>query len=146
MPSDIRKQLFDTSHKAEANLTSLMDLTFILLITFMVTFPMVEQATPVKLPSGKGNPIKPDESVAISLDGEGRLFLGEESLTLEELEARAQGLKDSQPEIILLVRGDKKAEWGRMSDIFQVLQKVGLTRVALVTQLETPKDSSRPRP
>jgi biopolymer transport protein TolR len=144
MSTGIRNQLFLSSQRTEANLTSLMDLTFILLITFMVAFPMVEQATPVKLPSGTGNPLRPDESMAITLDGEGRLFLGTDSLTLEEFEARAAALKATQPDIVLLVRGDKAAVWGRMSDVFQVLQKVGLTRVALVTQVGQPATPARP--
>ena len=38
---------------SEINLTPLMDLTFILLITFIITFPLIEQGIPVKLPKGK---------------------------------------------------------------------------------------------
>ncbi len=37
----------------EINLTPLMDLTFILLITFIITFPLIEQGIPVDLPEGK---------------------------------------------------------------------------------------------
>jgi biopolymer transport protein ExbD len=144
MAGDIRKQLFDTERRAESNLTALMDLTFILLITFMVTFPMVEQSSSVQLPSGTGNPLRPDESMAITIDAENRIFLGPDSLTLEELESRVTQLKQSQPEIVLLLRGDKTVDYGRVMEVFQLLQRAGLTRVALVTQVD--KAALAPRP
>jgi biopolymer transport protein ExbD len=37
----------------EINMTPLIDLTFLLLITFIITMPMVEQGIPVNLPKGK---------------------------------------------------------------------------------------------
>ena len=52
--------LTSLSHISEINLTPLMDLTFILLITFVITFPLMEQGVSVNLPSGDADPL-PEE-------------------------------------------------------------------------------------
>ena len=50
---------------SEINMTPLMDLTFILLITFIITFPLIEQGIPVNLPKGDAADLdNPDKTYA----------------------------------------------------------------------------------
>ena len=139
MASDIRKQLFEIKRIHEVNMTSLMDITFILLLVFIVTFPMVEQSTPVKLPSGTGSPLKADQCVAVTLDAETRVFWDGRSVTVPELQEAARQLHADKPETTVLLRGDQGIAYGKIMDIFQALQQAGLTKVALVTQAPPPK-------
>ena len=53
---------------SEINLTPLMDLTFILLITFIITFPLIEQGIPVDLPAGEAEELTPERARTITLD------------------------------------------------------------------------------
>ena len=48
----------------DMNLTAMSDLTFLLLITFIITFPMIEQGLPVKLPDGKTQEIDAEEKAS----------------------------------------------------------------------------------
>ncbi len=43
---------------SDPNMTPLIDLTFLLLITFIITFPMLEQGISIKLPRGKTEKIE----------------------------------------------------------------------------------------
>ncbi len=72
--------------KAEMNLTSMMDLTFLLLITFIITFPLIEQGFDVSLPKGKAPPLEADQKPAVvTIDKEGRIFLGQDLISTEAL-------------------------------------------------------------
>lgn len=133
MASEIRKQLFEVRRMSDLNLTSLMDITFVLLLVFIITLPMVEQATPIKLPSGAGQPIKPGDMLTVSIDAETRVFIGPDSLTLPELEEAARRFKEEKPESTVLLRGDEKTPHGRMMEVMQALQRAGLTRIAFAT-------------
>ena len=71
--------------RAEMNLTSMMDLTFLLLITFIITFPLIEQGLPVALPKGKAKPLETnDKPAVVTVDSQGRIYLGQTIVTLGE--------------------------------------------------------------
>ena len=60
------------------NLTAMSDLTFLLLITFIITFPMIEQGIPVKLPKGKSRQMDAQKKTSsVTVDEEGRVYLGD---------------------------------------------------------------------
>ena len=134
----MRRQTPLTSLKqlSEINLTPLMDLTFILLITFIITFPLIEQGVPVNLPQGKANPLQPDQSRSITIDQAGALFLDDRAITHEALEARLLTLAQTEPNVTILVRADESIAYGEVMRVLKALHDARLTRMALVTQGE----------
>lgn len=120
---------------AEMNLTPLMDLTFILLITFIITFPLIENGIPIKLPQGKSKPIDVSQkSVSITVDKEGRYFIGDEIVSIDELRANLQNQKAESPDLRVIIRGDVKAEYGSIAEIAKLLSKMGIKNTSLALQ------------
>lgn len=134
----MRRRMTLTSMKdmSEINLTPLIDLTFLLLITFIITFPLIEQGIPVNLPKGKAQELKPDAARTVTVDKAGDIFLDEVKVTLEEfsMEMENAGKRDSS--VMVLVRGDENIKYGRMVEILRVLNNAKITKMALVTQGE----------
>lgn len=119
----------------EMNLTSMMDLTFLLLITFIITFPLIEQGIPVKLPQGKADTLEPKaESLTVSIDEEGRVFIGEEIVSPEILEMRLSRHTAEHPDAHVLVRGDERAAYGSIVGVLKIIHRLGITRMALITR------------
>jgi biopolymer transport protein ExbD len=77
-----RTSLTSLRQISEINLTPLMDLTFILLITFIITFPLIEQGIHVNVPEGKGQEVSAETARTVSLDGGGHLYLDDFPVTL----------------------------------------------------------------
>jgi biopolymer transport protein ExbD len=121
---------------SEINMTPLIDLTFILLITFIITFPMIEQGIPVNLPRGKAQDLKDRESRTISIDARGEVFLDRVPVTLPDLEKELTILGAANPDTVVMVRADQDLIYGRMVEVLQVLQRARIAKMALVTQLE----------
>ena len=119
---------------SEINLTPLMDLTFILLITFIITFPLIEQGIPVNLPRGKSNPLDPDQSRSISLNLEGQIFLDDVMISKEALASEMALMGKSDPETTVLVRADEGIRYGLLVEVMQILHDAKIARLALVTQ------------
>lgn len=117
-------------------MTPLIDLTFILLITFIITFPMIEQGIPVNLPRGKAQDLKDRESRTISIDARGEVFLDRVPVTLPDLEKELTILGAANPDTVVMVRADQALVYGRMVEVLQVLQRARIAKMALVTQLE----------
>ncbi len=123
---------------SEINLTPLMDLTFILLITFIITFPLIEQGITVNLPREDASPLPSDRSRSvISLDSDGNLYLDDQPLGLEALEQQLTILSQTDPETTVYVRADQGVAYGEVVRILRILHERKLTRIALVTRGES---------
>ncbi|MEM7395993.1 MAG: biopolymer transporter ExbD [Verrucomicrobiota bacterium] len=121
----------------EINMTPLMDLTFILLITFIITFPLIEQGIPVNLPVGKAEELDEGKTRSISLNLEGSVFLDDEPVTMEELTERMNSLGRASPDIAVMVRADEKLQYAKVVEIMKILHGAKISKMALVTQPET---------
>ncbi|MBN1670117.1 MAG: biopolymer transporter ExbD [Kiritimatiellae bacterium] len=131
---DRRTALTSVKQISEINLTPLMDLTFILLITFIITFPLIEQGIPVNLPRGEAEEMDPLRSRTITVDRRGRVYLDDVPVTTERLAGEMKVLGKSDPGATVLVRADASIPYGDLMKILQILHRAGLSRVALVTQ------------
>lgn len=131
-----RKRLTSLQEISDINLTPLMDLTFILLITFIITFPLIEQGIPVNLPSGDAEPVEAGRSRTISVDAEGRLYLDELMTNLDELAVEMKDLGEADPDVTVQVRADEAIRYGRLVEILKILHDAKISRMALITQAE----------
>ena len=118
---------------SEINMTPLIDLTFLLLITFIITMPMLEQGIPVNLPKGKARDLDQNESRSITLDGTGGVFLDNAPLSLEQLATEMKALAAQDPDTTIMVRADDKLAYGRVVEVMRILNEAQITRMALVT-------------
>jgi biopolymer transport protein TolR len=129
-----KTDLLQSKAIADINLTPLMDLTFILLITFIITFPLMETGMPVKLPTATGTPLEEKDTLPITVDETGRWFVEQREVTREQFAAEMRFIKEQRPNVTLLLRGDRGLAYGKLMDVMNELQKSGLQRVSLVTQ------------
>jgi len=129
-----KTQLMQTQLIGEVNLTPLMDLTFILLITFIITFPLLESGIPVSLPKAKGTPIEDQVTVMVTVDAQGDWFWEGVKVTQESLAAEARYIRDQEPDTLLLLRGDEGLELGVFVEVMQILKENGIQKISLVTQ------------
>lgn len=132
-----RKTSLTSLHQiSEINLTPLIDLTFLLLITFIITFPLMEQGIAVNLPRGKADPLDPEESRSISLNLQGQLYLDDVMISKEELATEMTQLGAASPDVTVLVRADEGIRYGQVVEIMKILHDAKIARMALVTQEE----------
>lgn len=122
---------------SEINMTPLMDLTFILLITFIITFPLIEQGIPVNLPRGDAADLDHEITRTISVDLEGMLYLDDHPVTAEELAREMTTLGRVDPNVIVLVRADEEIAYGRVAEIMMILHDAKIARMGLVTRPES---------
>ncbi|MFO7536415.1 MAG: biopolymer transporter ExbD [Kiritimatiellia bacterium] len=119
---------------SDINMTPLMDLTFLLLITFIITFPLVEQGIPVNLPKGKAQELPQKKTATLSLNGRGDIFLDKTPVPKNTLARTLTALKAKNEDLTVLVRADEKLDYGKVIQVLKVLYDCKITRMALVTQ------------
>jgi biopolymer transport protein TolR len=122
----------------EINMTPLIDLTFLLLITFIITMPLVEQGISINLPKGKAQAVDQKESRSISVDVQGQVFLDSVPVTMEALASEMKIIAAATPDTPIMVRADEKLHYGKVIEILRILNDASITRMALVTNPAEP--------
>src|SRR6202163_3030079 len=125
---------------SEINVTPMVDVMLVLLIIFMVSAPLLTVGVPIDLPQSQAKSLAQDkEPLQLSLNGEGKVFLQNTEIGLEELvpklkaisEARGSGFDER-----IYVRGDRKVDYGTVMKVMGRISGAGFHRVALVTEIE----------
>ncbi|MCS6771479.1 MAG: biopolymer transporter ExbD [Kiritimatiellae bacterium] len=123
---------------SEINMTPLIDLTFLLLITFIITMPLLEQGIPVNLPKGRAQDMDTPVSRTITLDAEGRIYLEKVSVTLSQLGEQMKALAQAEPSLTVMVRADERLQYGKVVEVMRALYEANVTRLGLVTTPDAP--------
>jgi len=113
----------------EINVVPMLDLAWNLLVVFMI------QGISVNLPkaSAAASKIKPTTK-AITITAEGTIFLDSYPVTLGELETRLRQCKAADPNLPVVVRGDEKISYKSIIEVLDILQKLEISQLGLVTQ------------
>ena len=119
---------------SEINVTPMVDVMLVLLIIFMVTAPLLTVGVPIDLPKTRANPMRDDkEPLAVSISADGKLFLQDTEVKIEELVPRLTAIAETGYEQRIFVRGDKGVEYGRVMEVMGLISGAGFTRIGLVT-------------
>ena len=123
------------SPMSDINMTPLIDVMLVLLVIFIITAPLMTSSLKLDLPkTDAATPTAAPSFIAVSIDGSGKLFFGDEALTREQLEQRIASAAKGNPQLEVQLRADQKVPYGQVADLIGVVQKAGLTRIGFVTE------------
>ena len=123
---------------AEINVTSMVDVAFVLLIIFMITAPIMQGGVDVQLPRGEARPIEPREGLVITVDQNGGIFVGEDRtpLTYDEFRGAFQALVATRDPSGVYLHGDGRATYGDVVRVLAVIQASGIDNAGIVLEPE----------
>ena len=120
---------------SEINVTPFIDVMLVLLIIFMVTAPLMMAGVPLKLPKASAATVSPPHKpVVVSLDKDGRLFVGDDPSSLDSLPAHLTAMVKGDPELVVYVRADNSIDYGRVVELFAKIGGSGVARLSLLTE------------
>ena len=125
----------DHDEIVEINVVPMLDLAWNLLVVFMIVVTASVQGIKIDLPkaSAAASKVKPTTK-AITVTAEGNLFLDSFPVTMTEMETRLRQYKASDPNLPVVVRGDEKVSYKNIIEVLDLLQKLEITQLGLVTQ------------
>jgi|TARA_B100002019_G_scaffold17613_1_gene13833 biopolymer transport protein TolR len=127
---------------AEINVVPYIDVTLVLLVVFMVTAPLLIQGIDINLPKTVSSSLekKHEDSLIISIKSNGNLYLNlgskkELQISKPDLSEKVSEILKQNPNMSVLVRGDKNTSYGEVVRLMSLLQKSGVSSVGLVTEI-----------
>ncbi len=147
-------RVFDTPRSAfvpRIRMINLIDILFILLIFFVATTTFrvaaekeAERSPPptavnVSLPeasTGEAVPLgkEKDARVLISVTADGKLFVDDKPLPIENLEDILKKAKDDNPEVVLQFSADKDVSYGTVVAIVDAARAAGIRNLTAFTK------------
>jgi biopolymer transport protein TolR len=123
---------------SEINVTPFVDVMLVLLIIFMVTAPMMQQGIDVDLPeTTTTQPLRlSEEPLVLSVQRDGRAFLGKQEVPAGELAAKLHAVFESRGDKELYLRADREAPYGAVAKAMAAARNAGATKLGIVTEPE----------
>jgi biopolymer transport protein ExbD len=123
---------------SEINVTPLLDLAFVLLIIFMITTPLLENSMDLIVPTSETaeRPVDTQKVQTVSIDRNDVLKLNMDPITPEELEQKLSALRQSDPQVAVVVRPHRDLPVQKFISVMDVISKSGITKVGVMTRPE----------
>ncbi len=114
----------------ELNITPLLDLAFVLLVIFIITTIPPVKDVPLKLPTAsKHEKDPPHKANYIVVEANGNLWLNKREVTLVDLQSTLVGLREDDPDLNIIVRGDAKTKYKQIRAVLDVCQQANVPKV-----------------
>jgi biopolymer transport protein TolR len=122
---------------SEINVTPFVDVMLVLLIIFMLTAPLLTAGVPIDLPQATVKPLAVEKApIMVTIDPEGKVFVGEDEVAVAELVARLNALATEGLDERIYVRGDRTASYGTIMTVMGAINAAGFRRIGLVALKE----------
>ena len=120
---------------SEINMTPLIDVMLVLLVIFIITAPLMTSSLRLDLPQAEGGVASDAPAfVALAIDAEGRLYLGEQPATPAQIVERIRAAARRDPATEVQLRADRSVPYGRVAEVIGWVQEAGLTRIGFITE------------
>ena len=131
MSADIRD---DNQPYDDINITPMLDLAYVLLVTFIILTTASVQGVKVQSPrtEAAGSLSRP-QTRAITITADGALYLDAYPVTLEQLASTLAQHKAANPALPVVLKGDAHAQYLKVMQVLETLKKVEITDIGLVT-------------
>jgi len=126
------------SHKARIEMIPLIDVIFLLLVTF-IFFAMsmtIHRGIPVDLPGSETARVDKSEYAEIAVKKDGTIYLNGTETPLSALLPRLSYLRRTSPEPKVMISGDRGASYERIVSVLDIVRKSGISGVSLEMKWE----------
>lgn len=119
---------------SEINITPLTDIFLVLLIIFMVSSAaMVESGAKISLPEVDSTASQPRE-ITVSVTSADEIYVNNNPTSMDQVEGVLRGLVSGNPDVPVVLEGDREVLFGEAVKILSIAQKAGASQVAIAAQ------------
>ena len=118
----------------EINITPLVDLTFVLLIIFILLTTAAVQGIKVDLPSASSaKTLNEPKSRVIAVTTDGTISIDAVPVSLAELEGELRTSIATTPDLAIILRGDRAVQYDKVMQVLDLCSKVGVPSLGMAS-------------
>ncbi|MFQ5640216.1 MAG: ExbD/TolR family protein [bacterium] len=119
------------------NITSLIDVLFLLLIFFMISSTFLEQpGIKLELPHADSAVVTEQRDYVLFIDHEGKMFLNQDEVSTDNLASRLKEALPSMKDGALILKADQDATHGVVVRVMDMAKQSGVKKLIIGTKFE----------
>ena len=123
--------------KVLINITSLIDVLFLLLIFFMISSTFLEQpGMKLELPEAKSFEVEEQKELILHIAPDGRIFLNERAVEIDSLLEYLTAEVERDKESPLVLKADKQVPHGNVVEVMDIAKQAGIRKLVVATKLK----------
>jgi biopolymer transport protein ExbD/biopolymer transport protein TolR len=126
----------DLPMNADVNITSLVDVAFVLLVIFMITAPMMQGGVDVQLPRAEARPLQSKDALVVSVNRDGKIYIDEAPVSLADFRLTFRALVSQRKPGGVYLRADARVPYGEVIKVLATIRTSGVQNVGLVAEEE----------
>ena len=132
MSADIKS---DNQPYDDINITPMLDLAYVLLVTFIILTTASVQGVRVNSPQTQAvsNLAKP-QTRAVTITADGSIYLDAFPVTVDQLKISLAQYKAANPNLPVVLKGDAEVQYDTVVQVLNVIKSLDITEVGLVTK------------
>lgn len=116
------------------NITSLVDILFILIIFLLVSTTFLEQpALNIELPKAKSAGLENVQEVVVSVSKTGQVYLNNQPVDIKRLGTLLQVEIKKDEKMPVVLRADKDVPYGLVIEVMDIMRGVGVKKLVALT-------------
>jgi biopolymer transport protein ExbD len=132
MSADIKN---DNQPYDDINITPMLDLAYVLLVTFIILTTAAVQGVRVQAPlTQAANSLSKPQIHAITITADGSLYLDAYPVTVDQLRSTLAQYKAANPNLPVVLKGDAAAQYDKVMEVLEVAKHLDITEIGLVTK------------
>ena len=119
----------------DINITPMLDLAYVLLVTFIILTTASVQGVRVDSPrtAAVSNLARP-QTRAVTLTADGAMYLDAYPVSLDQLRSSLAQYKAANPALPVVLKGDAAVPYEKVVEVLQVIKQLDIAEVGLVTK------------
>lgn len=119
----------------DINITPMLDLAYVLLVTFIILTTASVQGIKVDVPkTAAANNLAKPQTRSVTVTREGSVYLDAYPVSMEQLEQRMAQYKAANPALPVVFKGDADAQYQKVMEVLETLKRLDITEIGLVTK------------
>ena len=123
------------TEEAQIDLTSMLDIVFIMLIFFIVTSSFVrESGVEVNRPQASNVTSQKDAGIFVGINASNDIYIDKRIVDVDRVQATLEHLLLEQPEASLVIQADEHAYNGTVVKVMDAAKGAGVKQIALAAE------------
>ncbi|WP_127447906.1 biopolymer transporter ExbD [Veillonella sp. 3310] len=131
----MRLRSLRTTSKPKLMIIPMIDIIFFLLVFFMMSMltMVVQKSVPIQLPQAVASKVDLQRKIPITVTSNGQIYVEAQPVTLDQMIRYLQAEKAKGDDMVVILRGDVKAEYGAFVTVLDTLKQMGIVKVSIAT-------------
>ena len=131
----MRRRRFSSEEEVNIDLTPMLDVTFIMLIFFIVTASFVKEAgIDVSRPNAATAEIKERGNILIAITSDGQVWIDKRPVDVRALRANIERLHAENPQGSVVIQADRDSKNGLLVQVMDAARAAGVFEISIAAE------------